>query len=102
MFSSSKGIFSNIVVEICFCEDVRLFWHVMINHVKCAELQEVQVYADGNREMCQRASHLKEGVLYALEELHVNMKVIQTQKLIGRLRWLQISNSEKSECFVKF
>jgi hypothetical protein len=74
----------------------------MTNHVNCEDLPAVGVYADGNRKLCQSAWHLKEGVWCTLEELHISMKVIQTQKLIGRLRWLHISNFEKSEHFVSF
>jgi hypothetical protein len=48
----------------------------MTDHVKCAELLAARVYAHGNREMCQSASHLKEGVGGTLEELHITMKVI--------------------------
>jgi len=34
----------------------------MTNHVSCVELQAIRVYADGNCDLCQSASHMKEGV----------------------------------------
>jgi hypothetical protein len=50
----------------------------------------------------QSVSHLKEGFWCNLEELHISMKVIPAQKLIGRLWWLHSSNLEMCEYFVSF
>ena len=81
---------STIAGEFCFCEDVRLFWHVITNHVHCAELPALWLSGDRNCELCQSASHLKEGIWYTLEELNISVKVIPTQKIRWPSRWLHI------------
>jgi hypothetical protein len=76
--------------EFCFCEDVRLFWHVITNHVHCAELPALRLSGDRNCELSQSASRPKEGIWYTLEELNISVKVIPTLKIRGRSRWLHV------------
>jgi len=61
---------STAAVEFCFCDNVRLIRHVITNHVHCAELPALWLYADRNCELCQSASYLKHGFEWILEESH--------------------------------
>jgi len=44
-----------IASEFCFCEDVRLFGHVITNHVHRKELPALWLWGDRNCELCQSA-----------------------------------------------
>jgi hypothetical protein len=61
---------STAAVEFCFCDNVPLIRHVITNHVHCAELPALWLYADRNCELCQSASYLKHGFEWILEESH--------------------------------
>jgi hypothetical protein len=52
---------STVAVEFCFCDNVLLFRQVITNHVNCSELPARWLSGDRNCELCQSASHLKDG-----------------------------------------
>jgi hypothetical protein len=78
------------------------FVSVKMNLVNCAELPELLLITNRNCELCQRASHLKEGTWYTFEELHIWMKINPTQIIGWRLWWRRISYIEKCEYFVSY
>ena len=56
---------STVVVEFWFYDNVPLIRHVIKNHVNCSELRPLWLSADQHFELCQIASHLKEGFWFS-------------------------------------